>query len=62
MCYFAGFALILHHLRPDSSCGNGYRELEPIDQNLRYDFNFQQANYLTRVVNVQPVSIRISSR
>ncbi|XP_064398231.1 DBH-like monooxygenase protein 1 homolog [Halichondria panicea] len=55
--HLAGFALILHHLRPDSSCGNGYRELEPIDQNLRYDFNFQQANYLTRVVNVQPGDI-----
>ncbi len=51
-----GVAVILRHLRPDSSCGNGFRELNPIDQNLQYDFNFQQANYLTQAVNVLPVN------
>ena len=58
---FTGFALVVRHLRPDGSCGNGYRELKPIDQNLQYDFNFQQVNHLTEEVNLKPVSIIIIS-
>jgi hypothetical protein len=31
-----------------------YEELEPIDRNLQYDFNYQQINHLTREVTVLP--------
>ena len=34
-----------------------YEELEPIDKNLQYDFNYQQINHLTREVTVLPVSV-----
>ncbi len=29
-----------HYTKSDPDC-NGFKELEPIDQNLRYDFDFQ---------------------
>lgn len=32
-------------------------ELEPIDENRRYDFNYQQFTYLNKEVQVLPVSI-----
>ena len=38
-----------------------YEELEPIDRNLQYDFNYQQINHLTREVTVLPVSACIYS-
>ena len=31
-------------------------ELAPIDENLQYDFNFQQANKLPKEVTIYPVS------
>ena len=31
-------------------------ELEPIDENRRYDFNYQQTTHLPREVKVLPVS------
>ena len=51
-----GRAVTLRHLRMNSSCG-GLQELPPVDQNLQYDFNFQQTNLLTSPVNVMPVSL-----
>ena len=42
----------------NSSCG-GLQELPPVDQNMQYDFNFQQTNLLTRPVNVLPVSLAV---
>ncbi len=33
-----------------------YEEIIPIDKNLKYDFNFQQATYLKEEVTVLPVS------
>ncbi len=51
---FIGVALIVHHLRQSVSCG-GYEELAPIDQNLQYDFNFQEAVFLPDTINVLPV-------
>ena len=50
-----GRAVTLRHLRMNSSCG-GLQELPPVDQNMQYDFNFQQTNLLTHPVNVLPVS------
>ena len=45
----------LQHLRYNSEC-DVYEELQPIDRNLQYDFNYQQINHLTREVTVLPVS------
>ena len=33
-----------------------YEELEPIDRNLNYDFNYQQINHLPHEVTIMPVS------
>ena len=33
-----------------------YEELEPIDENLKYDFDYQQVTHLRREVLVKPVS------
>lgn len=55
--FIIGVSLILRHLRPDPSCGNGYRELKPLDQNLEYDFNFQEIKALPQTVKVLPVSL-----
>ena len=46
--------LELLHLREQEDC-NGVRELKPIDRNLRYDFDYQNAVYLDKIV-VQKVS------
>ncbi len=49
--------LTVHHIRRNETCGdNGWEELEPIDQNLQYDFNFQQTVHLPELINVKPVS------
>ena len=53
---FIGHGLTLQHLRYNSEC-DVYEELEPIDKNLQYDFNYQQINHLTREVTVLPVSV-----
>ena len=47
-----GEGLILRHIR------NGV-ELDPIDLNRNYDFDYQQINYIPRV-QLLPVSILIS--
>ena len=51
-----GRGLTFQHFRVNEECGV-LEELEPIDQNLNYDFNFQQYNHLTRDHVVLPVSI-----
>ena len=51
---YSGHGLTLQHLRYNSEC-DVYEELEPIDRNLQYDFNYQQINQLTREVTVLPV-------
>ena len=50
-----GHGLTVQHLRYNSEC-NVYEELEPIDRNLQYDFNFQQITHLRREVTILPVS------
>ena len=49
-----GHGLTLQHIRYNSECGV-YEELEPIDRNLKYDFNYQQVNHLQEII-VKPVS------
>ena len=39
----------------DTAC-NAVEELEPIDSNPSYDFDFQQLNHLQRRVHVKKVS------
>ena len=53
--YISGNGLTLQHIRYNSEC-DVYEELEPIERNLGYDFNFQQINHLPREVIVKPVS------
>jgi len=48
-----GHGLVLQHFRQTDECG-GLEELEPIDSNLKYDFNYQQFNILPREVKVLP--------
>ena len=54
---YVGHGLVVQHLRENKQCGV-LEELEPIDENRRYDFNYQQFNYLNKEVQVLPVSIR----
>ncbi len=57
MIIIAGVGLTVHHIRRSETCGdNGWEELEPIHQNLQYDFNFQQTVHLPEIINVKPVS------
>ena len=53
--HHSGHGLNLQHIRYNSEC-QVYEELEPIDKNLQYDFDFQQINHLRREVIVKPVS------
>ena len=54
-------AVTVHHLSKTQNCqnGSGYEELQPIDQNLQYDFNYQQLNHLPKLINVLPVTYYI---
>ena len=56
--FISGHGLVLQHFRYNSDC-DVYEELEPIDKNLQYDFNFQQATHLRREVTILPVSQNI---
>ena len=47
--------MVVQHLRYSEECG-GYEELEPIDKNLKYDFDYQQINHLRHEVTLLPVS------
>ena len=50
----SGHGLTVQHIRYNSEC-DVYEELEPIDRNLKYDFNFQQITHLQREVIIEPV-------
>ena len=45
----------------DTAC-NAVEELEPIEANPSYDFDFQQLNHLQRRVHVKKVSINSYTR
>lgn len=53
-----GHGLTLQHLRYNSECGV-YEELQPIDRNLQYDFNYQQFTHLRRTTTVLPGDILV---
>ena len=53
---YIGHGLLVQHFRENEQCGV-LEELEPIDENRRYDFNYQQFTYLNKEVQVLPVSI-----
>ena len=46
---------MVDHFR-ETECGLA-EQLEPIDENRRYDFNYQQYTILPRKVTVLPVSL-----
>ena len=50
----SGHGLTVQHIRYNSDC-DVYEELEPLDKNLQYDFNFQQINHLRHEVIIKPV-------
>ena len=52
-----GTGMTVKHFRKvnDTAC-NAVEELEPIDSNPSYDFDFQQLNHLQRRVHVKKVS------
>jgi hypothetical protein len=52
--FHSGRGLTIRHFRRNMECGV-LEELEPIDQNLNYDFNFQQFVHLPREHIVKPV-------
>ena len=54
----SGRGLTFKLLRRTEQC-DGLEEMKPIDQNLQYDFNYQQFTYLPEEVTVYPVSIYI---
>ena len=53
---YIGRGLVLQHFRWNSEC-NILEELEPISQNMNYDFNFQQYTHLKKEYLVLPVSV-----
>ena len=53
---YAGEGLTLRVIRNTKECG-GLEQLKPIDQNLQYDFNFQQFVVLPEKVTLYPVII-----
>ena len=58
--YYSGHGLTIQHYRYNSDC-DVYEELEPIDRNLNYDFDYQQINHLPREVTILPVSVLIDT-
>ena len=52
---FVGREIVVRHFRQNES--HLLKELEPIDENRRYDFNYQQATLLPKPVKVLPVSM-----
>eukprot|EP00731_Ephydatia_muelleri_P012124 Em0006g1018a len=57
--HLAGIGLELSHLRPNLNCDGGYEELAPISRNMRYDFSYQQPNFLPKEITVMPSDILI---
>ena len=52
---------MLKILRRTQECGGGLQELKPIDQNLQYDFNYQQFTYLPQEIKVLPVCADVNN-
>lgn len=57
--FTAGHGLVVKQFRRTSECG-GIEELPLIDENLSYDFNYQQSTYLPKIVKVFPVVLAVS--
>ena len=51
-----GHGLVVRQYRQNDKC-SVLEELQPIDENRRYDFNFQQVTHLPTEIKVLPVSI-----
>ena len=53
--HLSGYGMTLQHIRYNSECGV-YEELEPIDNNMKYDFDYQQFTHLRHEVLIKPVN------
>ena len=53
-----GHGLIIEHFRENEQCGV-LEAMEPIDENRKYDFNYQQFTYLDKEVQVFPVKRKL---
>ena len=54
--FFSGHGLVVEHFR-ETECGLR-EELEPIDENRRYDFDYQQFTILHKTKTIYPVSLK----
>ena len=45
---YIGHGLIVQHFRENEQCGV-LKEMKPIDENRKYDFNYQQFTYLVTI-------------
>ena len=51
-----GSGLVFSHVNKTQCSGTSrYQELKPIEANLHYDFNFQQATHLPHEITILPV-------
>ena len=50
-----GHGLIVRQFQQNDEC-DVLEELQPIDENRRYDFNFQQITHLPKEIKILPVS------
>ena len=44
--FLLGVVARLRHFTPSEDCDGGFKELEPIEENLQYDFNYQVCSYI----------------
>ena len=54
----AGRGVAVRQYRQNDNC-SGLEELQPIDENTNYDFDFQQFTRLPREVKIMPVGLMI---
>ena len=54
---YKGAGVTLRHYRANTTECSGTQELEPIEQNLQYDFNYQQSTVLPNPIKVMPVRL-----
>ena len=57
----AGHGLIVRQFRHNNEC-DALEELQLIDENRRYDFNFQQITHLPKEIKILPVNCHLYLR
>ena len=54
---YKGAGVTLRHYRANTTECSGTQEMKPIEQNLQYDFNYQQSTVLPNPIKVMPVRL-----